>query len=248
MSKTKRFRIDKLMRSGVPEWMKLKGIRYSISKGIPKNALYHLCLKLEEEANELRELCRINNISNLVDKVRDEMADVLEVMMSIAKKKGISWDDVESWRKRKSDERGDFEKYIYVNWVEMSEDNPEISRYEDNYKHPQMEEEQQELSNNKSEFDKNGKKSSSDQDLEEKGENSDLQAHPGQAKGGRVAQARRHGDPEYTEGHKRSSQRDPEEHPGQTKGGRIAQARKHGDLEYTEGDEESSEDQESNVE
>ncbi len=57
--------------------------------------------KLQEEVREYLDSSSI-----------EEMADILEVLHGIAFHKGISWEEVETVRIRKRDERGGFEQGI----------------------------------------------------------------------------------------------------------------------------------------
>lgn len=137
----KRFKVNKIMRDKTAQWMESKGIKYSVTHATPESMLNHLCLKLEEEAEELCELS--NNRYEMTREeaehaIVDEMADILEVMMSMANRLGISWRDVEEYREDKAREQGSFMEGVHVNWVEISRDNPEIRHFEHNREHPEI--------------------------------------------------------------------------------------------------------------
>ena len=66
--------------------------------------LEELLKKLAEIQEEVEEYLESGSV--------EEMADVLEVLHGIAYHKGISWDEVESARVCKRDERGGIEKGI----------------------------------------------------------------------------------------------------------------------------------------
>ena len=92
---------DKLVRDKIPEVIRQAG-KQPVTDILPHEAMAAaLDRKLQEEVQEYLESSSV-----------EEMADVLEVLHGIACHKGISWDEVESVRIRKRDERGGFEKGI----------------------------------------------------------------------------------------------------------------------------------------
>ena len=92
---------DKLVRDKNPEMTRQAG-KQPVTDTLSHEAMADaLDRKLMEEVQEYLE-----------SKSVEEMADVLEVLHGIAYHKGISWDDVESARVCKRDERGGFEKGI----------------------------------------------------------------------------------------------------------------------------------------
>ena len=136
----KRFKVSKLMRDKTPQWMESKGIKYSISKVVPESVLKHLYLKLDEEVKELLFFSKDQHLSKSEanHNIMDEMADVLEVLQSIAQEKNIKWEDVQSWKEKKLGEQGGFKKGIHVNWIEASEENEIFKHYEKNHDHPEI--------------------------------------------------------------------------------------------------------------
>ena len=92
---------DKLVRDKNPEMIRQAG-KQPVTDTLSHEAMADaLDRKLMEEVQEYLE-----------SKSVEEMADVLEVLHGIAYHKGISWDDGESARVGKRDERGGFEKGI----------------------------------------------------------------------------------------------------------------------------------------
>ncbi len=92
---------DKLVRDRIPEVIRKAG-KQPITDTLSSEAMAAaLDRKLQEEVQEYLESGSV-----------EEMADVLEVLHGIAFHKGISWDEVESARVHKHDERGGFEKGI----------------------------------------------------------------------------------------------------------------------------------------
>lgn len=98
---------NKLVRDKIPEIITAAG-------GAPEmrildDAEYKkfLRLKLVEEAGE-------TNAAKTRDDVVKELGDVLEVMEAVMKNEGISREEVEALKAKRRDERGGFEKRIYL--------------------------------------------------------------------------------------------------------------------------------------
>lgn len=95
----------KLVRDNIPKIMKIESGDTN-NKDLPPNIRkmagweydYALQLKLYEEWREVWE-----------DPCPEEFADCLEVLMTAAKKKGISWADIEKAREEKAQKKGSFE-------------------------------------------------------------------------------------------------------------------------------------------
>ena len=92
---------DKLVRDKIPEIIRQAGKQPITGILSQDDIAAALNRKLQEEVQEYLESGSV-----------EEMADVLEVLHGIAFHKGISWDEVESARIHKRDERGGFEKGI----------------------------------------------------------------------------------------------------------------------------------------
>ena len=136
----KKFKVSKLMRDKTPQWMESKEIKYSVSEVAPESILKHLYLKLDEEVEELLFFCKDKHLSKSQanHSIMDEMADVLEVIESIAHEKGIKWEDVHFWKEKKIQEQGGFKKGLHVNWVQMAENHSLLKHYEENHHHPEI--------------------------------------------------------------------------------------------------------------
>ena len=92
---------DKLVRDKIPEVIRQAG-KQPVTDTLSHEAIaVALDQKLQEEVQEYLESSSV-----------EEMADVLEVLHGIAFHKGISWEEIESVRVHKRDERGGFEKGI----------------------------------------------------------------------------------------------------------------------------------------
>lgn len=101
---------NKLVRDKIPEIIEKSG-------GEPFTVIlspdeYSKCLndKLLEECNEL--INATNNLSKT-----EELADVLEVIYSIAKFSGISLKNLEEIRKNKKSKNGGFESRIFLKYI-----------------------------------------------------------------------------------------------------------------------------------
>ena len=92
---------DKLVRDKIPEVIRQAGKQPVTDTLSHETMAVALDQKLQEEVQEYLESSSV-----------EEMADVLEVLHGIAFHKGISWEEVESVRVHKRDERGGFEKGI----------------------------------------------------------------------------------------------------------------------------------------
>ena len=96
-------RYDKLIRDRIPEIISKTG-KKAVTEVIPESEIKNaLDRKLMEEVQEYLE-------SDSEETMKEELADVLEVLHGIASSSGISWDKVEKKRIEKREERGGFEK------------------------------------------------------------------------------------------------------------------------------------------
>lgn len=94
---------DKLVRDKIPEYLENIWVEseYTIESG--EKLEKRLLEKLSEESSDLIE-----------DKNMEEIADVLEVLISYARFKWFDWQEIEEIRKNKLDERGWFYKWIVL--------------------------------------------------------------------------------------------------------------------------------------
>ncbi len=99
---------DKLVRDGIPLIIEKAGKIPVTDVVSPVEMQAALDRKLQEEVQEY-----------LGSHSVEEMADVLEVLHGIAFHRGIDWEQVESERIRKKEERGGFEKGIRL--IEVKE-------------------------------------------------------------------------------------------------------------------------------
>jgi len=100
---------NKAIRDKIPEIIEESGHSCNVKTLSNEEFLVEIEKKLSEEVTEYQN-----------DKNPEELADVLEVIYRIAKLKGISKDELEKIRIKKVEERGAFEKNLYL--VETSKD------------------------------------------------------------------------------------------------------------------------------
>lgn len=96
----------KLVRDKIPELIEKEGKESVCFILSDEEYLEFLDRKLSEELEEY-----------LKDKSMEELADLLEVMMAVAKARGSSIEEIERIRQQKADKRGGFEKKILLEEV-----------------------------------------------------------------------------------------------------------------------------------
>ena len=124
----KRFVFDKLVRDAVPEMLKSQGVDPCFRVLSHDEFLDRLKDKLQEESEEVRE-------AHHSDEMIEELADVLEVIHSLAAAHGIQWQSIEQKRTSKRTERGGFDAKTYVSHVDIEENNPYIATFSLRPKH-----------------------------------------------------------------------------------------------------------------
>jgi predicted house-cleaning noncanonical NTP pyrophosphatase (MazG superfamily) len=102
----------KLVRDGIPRIIEADGGQAVIRVLDQAGYLAALRTKLVEEAEEAR--------AAPDRELRSELADVLEVLRALAAAHGMSWEDVEAEAGRKRDERGGFERRIFLEYVDQA--------------------------------------------------------------------------------------------------------------------------------
>ena len=107
---------NKLVRDNVPEIIQANGHRCTTVVISDESYLDLLDMKLYEELAEYQ-----------ADKSQEELADMLEVMMSIAEGRGYKWDDILAIQKQKREVRGGFtKKLVLLSTEEDVEDSVEL--------------------------------------------------------------------------------------------------------------------------
>jgi predicted house-cleaning noncanonical NTP pyrophosphatase (MazG superfamily) len=94
---------NKAIRDKIPEIIQKDGCSCNVKTLSDDDFLEHLEKKLSEEVTEYQN-----------DKNPEELADILEVIYRIAQLKGVSKEELEKIRIKKSKERGGFEKNLFL--------------------------------------------------------------------------------------------------------------------------------------
>jgi predicted house-cleaning noncanonical NTP pyrophosphatase (MazG superfamily) len=98
---------NKLVRDKIPETIEKDG----------RKAVYHI-LSEDEFVAELDKKLNEEVKEYQKDKSLDEMADIMEVLYAIIKARGYSIEELEEKRREKSEERGGFDKKVYLEYVD----------------------------------------------------------------------------------------------------------------------------------
>ena len=94
---------NKAIRDKIPEIIHKDGHSCNVETLSDEKFLEHLEKKLSEEVAEYQN-----------DKNPEELADILEVIYRIAQLKGVSKEELEKIRIKKSEERGGFDKNLFL--------------------------------------------------------------------------------------------------------------------------------------
>ncbi|ELZ09885.1 hypothetical protein A6E15_01290 [Natrinema saccharevitans] len=98
---------DKLVRDEIPVVIKQNGEKPVTSRVTGEDYSDRLVEKLEEEVDEYRE-----------SRSLEELADILEVVHAIRKRKGVSVDELNEKRAQKAEQRGRFDEGVVLERVE----------------------------------------------------------------------------------------------------------------------------------
>ena len=94
---------NKAIRDKIPEIIQKDGHSCSVKTLPDEEFLEQLEKKLSEEVTEYQN-----------DKNHEELADILEIIYRVAQLKGISKEELEKIRIKKSEERGGFDKNLFL--------------------------------------------------------------------------------------------------------------------------------------
>ncbi len=94
---------DKAIRDKIPEIIQKDGYTCNVKTLSDEEFLVEIEKKLSEEVTEYQN-----------EKNPEELADILEVIYRIAKLRGISKEELENIRIKKSEERGGFEENLFL--------------------------------------------------------------------------------------------------------------------------------------
>jgi predicted house-cleaning noncanonical NTP pyrophosphatase (MazG superfamily) len=114
MKNIKCFQIEALVRDKMPQRLRKLGGYVGVHYLDPKDLRHHLKLKLKEEVDEVLAATTPKDI-------KEEIADVLEVLYSLAKTYDFQIDHLEKKRIQKYNERGGFKKGIFAEFVEVED-------------------------------------------------------------------------------------------------------------------------------
>lgn len=124
MTQTHRFKVDKLIRDKLPQIMRASGIQVFERVMEKDEYLKRLKDKLLEEAKEFI-------ASGSEKEMREELADLLEVMLTLAKVYEMEFTDIQQAAEQKRADKGGFDNRIYNAFVEIEAGNPALSYYSD---------------------------------------------------------------------------------------------------------------------
>lgn len=122
MTQTHRFKVDKLIRDKLPQIMRASGIQVFERVMEKDEYLKRLKDKLLEETKEVI-------ASGSEKEMREELADLLEVMLALAKIYGMELADIQQAAEQKREDKGGFDNRIYNAFVEIEAGNPSLGYY-----------------------------------------------------------------------------------------------------------------------
>lgn len=100
-------KFNKLVRDNIPHIIQTNG-------GTPHTRV----LSDQEYYTELIKKLREETAEFEAEPSAEELADILEVVLALAKELSLNYEDLESVRVKKSNERGSFEQQIFLEFVE----------------------------------------------------------------------------------------------------------------------------------
>jgi predicted house-cleaning noncanonical NTP pyrophosphatase (MazG superfamily) len=109
------FKQNKLVRDKITEIMESKGSKLYAYKLNDQDFLKQLKLKLIEEASEV-------NRAQTEQEILEELADVLEIIHTLAKFHNISLNDLEKAQEDKRTQKGGYQERIFVTFAEHPKD------------------------------------------------------------------------------------------------------------------------------
>lgn len=122
MIKRLRYKVDKLIRDKIPEILREDNIVVSARKMEKYEYINRLKDKLLEESKEVLK-------ANTTAELKEELADVLEVIHALIDMYNLPYQEIEDTRLQKKNEKGGFEERIYNAYVEMDADHERVNYY-----------------------------------------------------------------------------------------------------------------------
>jgi len=102
---------DKLVRDGLPSMLAQRGVRFGVRRARPDEIDELLARKLHEEVDEL-------SAAGPAESHLEELADVYEVLLAIAARRGMTPEMLETVRANKARRRGTFAGGTVLEWTE----------------------------------------------------------------------------------------------------------------------------------
>lgn len=110
----RKFLLNKLVRDNIAADMKRLGQRPAYKKLSDTQYKRALLAKLEEEVGEIK-------LSDNMDMIK-ELADVLEVIEALSVQAGVDFKQIRQMQKVRRQERGGFDKRVYIESLTLSDD------------------------------------------------------------------------------------------------------------------------------
>ncbi|MBA3813402.1 MAG: nucleoside triphosphate pyrophosphohydrolase [Alphaproteobacteria bacterium] len=110
----RRFKMETLVRDKMPKRMNKMGVHVEAYPLTSRDLIDHLKIKLEEEIAEVLSATTAKDI-------KEEISDVIEVLYAISKYYGLQVEHIEKKRLQKQAERGGFAKGLFVDFIEVEE-------------------------------------------------------------------------------------------------------------------------------
>jgi predicted house-cleaning noncanonical NTP pyrophosphatase (MazG superfamily) len=120
------FILNKLARDKMPNIMRNEGCTVQEKKLEGQELMVALKNKLIEEVNEI-----MHAKTNI--ELSEELADLIEVISSIATVNNTNLEEIEKIRIAKNNKRGGFLQGLFISTIEIDEENPTIKYYADKF-------------------------------------------------------------------------------------------------------------------
>ncbi len=126
MTNKRRFKVDKLIRDKVPNYLRNRNVQTNERVMAHDEYLERLQNKLFEE---VKEVIDAKNKEELTEELGDVLGDVLEVILAHAKENNIFFEDIDKARIKKKNEYGGFEGKVYNASVELNSDDDYVNYF-----------------------------------------------------------------------------------------------------------------------